>query len=148
VAAQQALAQELDYFGLLTAIFGARPWTDLAMFRPGPAMREGRSECAAVFAGNRVLVFGSDFFGYPLKSTAFLDAQTMAFTAGPNLLARRSGCPAVQLDADRVLVVGGYGDGLLKTTEIFQLSTLTFTPGPNMQSARFGCACGGRLPCQ
>jgi hypothetical protein len=141
-AAQEAMVKELDYFGLETAVFGARLWTDLAAFRPGPAMGSARSDCASVSAGGRIVVFGGDSGATPLNTTLLLDAQTMAFTAGPNMLARRDGCAAVQIDADRVLVVGGMNedDETLNTTEIFHLATLTFTPGPDLQSARSYCA--------
>jgi hypothetical protein len=138
-AAQDAMVQELDYFGLEVAVFGERPWTDDATFRPGPEMSEVRSYCAAVLiAGGRVIVFG----GSGNDTTEVLDVQTMAFTAGPDMLMGRYGCAAVQIDAERVLVVGGADDDGedLNTTEILYLSTLTLTPGPNMQSARLWCA--------
>jgi hypothetical protein len=140
-AAQEAIMRELDYFGLVTAVFGAPPWTDGAAFRPGPAMGSGGANCAAVSTGGRVVVV-SGFMGWsPLNTTLFFDAQTMAFTAGPNLLAKRQGCTAVLIDADRVLVVGGYAGGqFLNTTEILHLSTHTVTPGPIMLTGRFNCA--------
>jgi len=57
-AAQEALVQELNYFGLETAVFGVRPWTDDATFQPGPLMSEPRSTCGAVVAGGRVILIG------------------------------------------------------------------------------------------
>jgi hypothetical protein len=136
-AAQEAIMRELDFFGLVTAVFGAPPWTDLAAFRPGPEMGSARDACAAVSAGGRVVVVGGFVGVSALNTTLLLDTQTMAFTAGPNLLAKRQGCAAVLLDADRVLVVGGYAGGqYLNTTEILHLSTRTVTPGPTMQTAR------------
>ncbi|KAJ1451356.1 hypothetical protein M885DRAFT_570081 [Pelagophyceae sp. CCMP2097] len=139
---KETVARELDYFGLVAAVFGARPWTDGATFRPGPAMGEGRAWCAAVAAGGRVVVFGGFSGKSALDSTELLDTQTMAFTGGPDMPTVRFGCAAVQIDGNRVLVVGGadYDDKALNTTEIFHLSTLTFAPGPDMQTARFGCA--------
>jgi len=145
-AAQDSIARELDYFGLLTTVFGARPWTDEATFRPGPAMRDRRSQCAVVSAGGRVLVFGQAALlgNFTKNTTELIDAQTMASTAGPNLLAHRPDCAAVLLDADCALVVGGsslFVDEMnLNTTEILHLSTLTLTPGPKLQSTRSGCA--------
>jgi hypothetical protein len=103
-------------------------------------MSAARADCAAVFAGGRVVVFGGLEDGSPLNTTLLLDTHTMAFTAGPSLLAGRRGCAAIQIDAGRVLVVGGYSGTPLNTTEIFHLSTLTVTPGPNMLSERLGCA--------
>ncbi|KAJ1456444.1 hypothetical protein M885DRAFT_564088 [Pelagophyceae sp. CCMP2097] len=133
-AVQEALVQELNYFGLATAVFGERPWTDDAAFRPGPAMGSVRSFCAAVSAGGRVVVFGGVSGRSALDSTLLLDTQTMTFTAGPNMLTERYGCAVDQIDADRLLLLGGNnGGGYLNTTEIFNLSTLTLTPGPNMQ---------------
>jgi hypothetical protein len=135
-AAQEALVQELDYFGLEAAVFGERPWTDGAFFRPGPEMRDDRRHCTAVAAGGRVFVFG----GSGDKTTEVLDAQTMAFSNGPRVLTSRMGGAAVQFDADRVLLAGGHDDRYLDTTEIFRLSTLTFSQGPKMRSARGCCA--------
>jgi len=93
---QEAMARELDYFGLKAAVFGARPWIDDATFRLGPEMRYERSFCAAVSAGGCVIVFGGGAFGGEM--TELLDTQTMALTAGPDLLSKRSGCAAVQID--------------------------------------------------
>jgi hypothetical protein len=134
-AAQEALVQDLNYFGLETAVFGARLWTDGAAFQPGPAMSVGRSGCAAVLTGGRVVVFGGSAGGFAFDSTEVLDMQTMKFTAGPNLLTGRDGCAAVQIDADRVLVVGGLDEAPLNTTEIFHISTLTVTPGPSSSTS-------------
>ncbi|KAJ1456415.1 hypothetical protein M885DRAFT_616261 [Pelagophyceae sp. CCMP2097] len=64
-AAQEALMQELDYFGLVTAVFGGRPWTDGAAFRPGPAMRSERGRDDA-----------------PLNTTEILDLGTLTLTPG------------------------------------------------------------------
>ncbi|KAJ1459202.1 hypothetical protein M885DRAFT_613725 [Pelagophyceae sp. CCMP2097] len=134
-AAQGALVQELDYFGLEVAVFGLRPWTDGATFRPGPAMSAARVYCSAVAAGVRVIVFGGLLDRSASSTTEVLDMQTMAFAAGPDMLTARYCHAAVQMDGNRLLVVGGRdGDGEdLNTTEIFQLASLTFTPGPNMQ---------------
>jgi len=134
-AAQYAMVQELDYFGLEAAVLGVRPWTDDAAFRPGPEMNEDRGCCCVVAAGGRVMVFGGEFGD---DTTEVLDTQTMEFSPGPRMLTRRLGFAAVQLDAERVLVVGGTdsADNALNTTEIFHLATRTFTPGPDMQSAR------------
>mmetsp|Transcript_24379 Transcript_24379/g.82209 ORF Transcript_24379/g.82209 Transcript_24379/m.82209 type:complete len:92 (+) Transcript_24379:3-278(+) len=90
--------KELDYFGLEAAVFGARPWTDDAAFRPGPEMDSERADSAAVFAGGRVVVFGGYSSEGFLSTTLLLDAQTMTFTAGPNMLAGRCSCAAVQID--------------------------------------------------
>jgi hypothetical protein len=140
-AAREAMAQELDYFGLEVAVFGGRPWTDDATFRPGPEMNSGRSGLTAVFAGGRVIVFGGQILWDVLNTTLLLETQTTAFTDGPDMISERTGCAAVQFDADRVLVVGGNtGTEALNTTEIFHLSTQTFTPGPNMHFERDGCA--------
>eukprot|EP00628_Pelagophyceae_sp_CCMP2097_P034198 CAMPEP_0184284062 /NCGR_PEP_ID=MMETSP0977-20130417/65985_1 /TAXON_ID=483370 /ORGANISM="non described non described, Strain CCMP2097" /LENGTH=546 /DNA_ID=CAMNT_0026590073 /DNA_START=1 /DNA_END=1642 /DNA_ORIENTATION=+ len=134
------MMKELDYFGLETAVFGVRPWTDDATFRPGPAMSSARAYCAASLVGGRVVVFGGTLGETSLNTMLLLDTQTMTFTAGPNMLTERYGCAIVQIDFERVLVVGGYNDAQLNTTEIFHLSTLTFTPGPIMLSIRSGCA--------
>mmetsp|Transcript_23769 Transcript_23769/g.80219 ORF Transcript_23769/g.80219 Transcript_23769/m.80219 type:complete len:183 (-) Transcript_23769:9-557(-) len=129
------MMKELDYFGLETAVFGARLWTDDAAFRPGPEMNEDRGCCCVVAAGGRVMVFGGEFGD---DTTEVLDTQTMTFTDGPDMLTARSGFAAVQIDADRVLLVGGVGDNgdALNTTGIFHLSTRAFTPGPGQRVLR------------
>jgi hypothetical protein len=140
-AAQEAIMRELDFFGLVTAVFGVPPWTDLAAFRLGPEMGTGRSGCAVVVGGGRVVVVGGYVGGSALNTTLLFDAQTMAFTDGPNLLTGRENCAVVLVDEDRVLVMGGFNGGVpLNTTEILHLSTLTLTPGPTMHSARAICA--------
>jgi hypothetical protein len=141
-AAQEAMVKELDYFGLEVAVFGARPWTDEAAFRPGPGMDSVRDGSAAVSAGGRIVVFGGVSDETALNTTLLLDAQTMVFTAGPNLLTGRYGCAAVQIDADRVLLVGGMDDDdeTLNTMEIFHLATLTSTPGPDLVRRRHRAA--------
>ncbi|KAJ1459197.1 hypothetical protein M885DRAFT_560954 [Pelagophyceae sp. CCMP2097] len=166
-AAQEALMQELDYFGLEVAVFGLRPWTDGAAFRPGPAMGAERDYGADVAAGGRVVVFGGHADGSVLDSTEVLDTRTMAFTAGPDMLTARYGHAVVQIDGNRVLLVGGVDDddavintneifhletltilvvgghdgtSGLSTTEIFNLDTMAITPGPDMVAPRHGCA--------
>eukprot|EP00628_Pelagophyceae_sp_CCMP2097_P006053 CAMPEP_0184081182 /NCGR_PEP_ID=MMETSP0974-20121125/2575_1 /TAXON_ID=483370 /ORGANISM="non described non described, Strain CCMP2097" /LENGTH=89 /DNA_ID=CAMNT_0026383851 /DNA_START=147 /DNA_END=416 /DNA_ORIENTATION=+ len=89
------MMKELDYFGLELAVFGTRPWTEGAAFRPGPRMGSKRTECTTMLAEGRVVVFGGHSDENALDSTLLLDTQTMAFTAGSNLLARRYGCAAV-----------------------------------------------------
>mmetsp|Transcript_23768 Transcript_23768/g.80218 ORF Transcript_23768/g.80218 Transcript_23768/m.80218 type:complete len:182 (-) Transcript_23768:9-554(-) len=128
------MMKELDYFGLETAVFGARLWTDDAAFRPGPEMMKGRGWFCAVAVAGFVFVFG----GLAEETTEVLDTQTMTFTDGPDMLTARSGFAAVQIDADRVLLVGGVGDNgdALNTTGIFHLSTRAFTPGPGQRVLR------------
>jgi len=159
-AAQEALLQELDYYGLVEAVFGPRPWVADALFRVGPEMtseprarREmisgaelgaGRSQCCAVFAGGSVVVVGGTANGFsPLKTTLLLDAESMTFTPGPLLFKERQGCCAVSL-GDRVLVLGGYagyaGDEWLDSTEMLSLSSGTVVQGPSLQTARYGGA--------
>ncbi|KAJ1447691.1 hypothetical protein M885DRAFT_575557 [Pelagophyceae sp. CCMP2097] len=93
-AAQQALAQELDYFGLLTAVFGARPWTDFAAFRPGPAMREGRSERL-----NTTEILDVRTMAFALATTELLNIAMMESAPGPALRAPGSRRPRCETAA-------------------------------------------------
>mmetsp|Transcript_15094 Transcript_15094/g.52539 ORF Transcript_15094/g.52539 Transcript_15094/m.52539 type:complete len:496 (-) Transcript_15094:19-1506(-) len=132
-SAQDSMVSELDYFGLESAVFGQRPWILDAVFQPGPEMGSSRSNCAAVFAGGRMVVFGGESGGPPSNTTDLLDAETMVFQPGPSLLVPRCGCAAVQIDSNRVLVVGGFG---LETTGILHLTNFTLKLGNCMKSAR------------
>ena len=144
---QEAMLQELDYFGLETAVLTV-PWFEGAAFSRFPNLNTPWpwTVCAAVQVGRRVCVFSGGKIGrgrlLAFGSTVLFNLDTMSFVRGPAMLSRRFEFAAVALDAHRVLVVGGNTPPTpgLKTSEILDLNTLRFRPGPTLQSKRSRCA--------